>query len=108
MKDPATELKSAAQLYWLYSFCIALPFIIVIGVSAKTPDSVGIVLFSCVLLYILLLVFAGFLLFKRKKTGLFLGWMLIPLILIAFPIGTIFGIFIITKIVKADVRALLE
>lgn len=107
MKEPAAELKSAAQLYWLYSFSLALPMVIVIALSGKPSDSVAVTLLSCVAFYIFLLVLAGFLLFKRKKMGLFLGWILIPLILLAFPIGTAFGVFIITKIVKPDVRALL-
>jgi hypothetical protein len=107
MKDPATELKSLAQLYWLYSFCLALPMAIVLALSGKSTDSVRVAIFACFGVYILLLVIAGFLFFKRKKVALILGWILIPLVLLAFPIGTVFGIIIITKIVKSDVRALL-
>src|ERR1700722_1062556 len=106
-KDPNTELKSAAQLYWLYAFCLALPMAIVLALSQKKPDSVAITIFSCFGIYLLLLIIAGILLFKKKKYGLYLGWILTPLILLSFPIGTVFGIFIITKIVKKEVRALL-
>ena len=81
--------------------------LIVIALSHKAPDMVGIMILSIFAVLILLFVLAGFLLFKRKRAGLYLGWILMPLILLAFPIGTGFGIFIITKIVKADVRALL-
>jgi hypothetical protein len=106
MKEPATELKSAAQLYWLYSFSIALPMVIVIALSGKPSDPVSVTICSCFTFYILLLVLAGYLLFKRRKAGLFLGWILMPLILLAFPIGTALGVFIITKITRPDVRAL--
>ena len=107
-KDPATELKSAAQLYWLYSFVLGLPLVGVIVLAGKKPDTTGIAIFSCLGVYFALLVLAGVLLFIRKKAGLYLGWILMPLILLSFPIGTAVGAFIITKIIKPDVRALLK
>lgn len=106
-KTPETELKSAAQLYWLYSFFLALPLGIVVALAESKPDKVGIVIFSCLGVYLLLLVLAGALLYKKRKAGLFLGWALIPLILLSVPIGTAVGIFIITKITKTEVKALL-
>lgn len=107
VKDPENELKSASQLYWLYAFFLGLPLGIVIALSESKPDKVGIAIFSCIGVYLLLLVFAGGLLFKRKKVGLYLGWILMPLILLSFPIGTAVGVFIIMKITKPDVKALL-
>lgn len=80
--------------------------VIALSFSEFTATGIGFTLFFA--LYILLLIVAGLLLVKRKKTGLLLGWVLMPLILIAFPIGTIIGIFIITKITKTDVKALLK
>lgn len=106
-KTSETELKSAAQLYWLYAFFLALPLGIVVALSESKPDRVGLILFSCLGIYLLLLVFAGVLLFKKKKAGLYLGWVLVPFILLSIPIGTIVGVFIITKITKPEVKALL-
>jgi uncharacterized protein YneF (UPF0154 family) len=43
----------------------------------------------------------------KIRLGLYLGWLLMPLILVGFPIGTAIGAFIISKLLKADVKALL-
>jgi hypothetical protein len=106
-KDPAIELKSAAQLYWLYAFFLAVPLGIVVATLEQKPDSLGITLMAGVGVYLALLTLAGFLLFKKKKAGLYFGWSVLPLILLSIPIGTAMGIFIISKITKPDVKALL-
>ena len=106
-KTSETELKSAAQLYWLYAFFLALPLAIVVALSESKPDKVGFVIFSCLGVYLVLLVLAGVMLFRKKKTGLYLGWVLMPFILLSFPIGTIVGVLIIIKVTKPEVKTLL-
>ena len=107
-KDPVTELKSAAQLYWIYSFFLGFPLTIVVVLSHQEPNATGFAFLLFFAVLIMLLVLAGGLLFKRKKLGLYLGWLLMPFILIAFPIGTALGFFIISKLVKTEVKALLK
>ena len=107
-KDPANELKSASQVFWLYAFFIGLSLGIVATFSESKPDNVGMAILSCLVVYLLLLVFAGILLFKRKKAGLYLGWTLIPFMLLSFPVGTAVGVFVIIKITNPGVKALLS
>lgn len=106
-KAPETELKSAAQLFWLYSFFLALPIGIVVALSETKPDQLGVVLLCGSVLFLSLLITSGVLLFLKKRAGLYLGWVLVPFILLSFPIGTAVGVFIIMKITKPDVKALL-
>lgn len=106
-KDPSTELKSAAQLYLLYAFTIGLPWGIVIGMSDRKPDNLGVAIASCVGAYIFLVALTGTLLLMRKRVGLYRGWVIMPLILISVPIGTLIGAFIILKMNNPKVKALL-
>jgi uncharacterized membrane protein len=106
-RNPETELKSAAQLYWIYAFFMALPITIIIAISNTKPTASGRE-FECIFAaFIMLLVLNGVLLFMKIRLGLYLGWLLMPLILVGFPIGTAIGAFIISKLLKADVKALL-
>ncbi len=107
-KGPETELKSAAQLFWLYAFLLALSLGIVVALAESDFDRVGVVIFCGLGVYLLLLVLAGFLLFRRRKAGSYLGWALLPVILLSVPIGTIVGVVIITKITNPEVKALLS
>ena len=106
-RDPMTELNSAAQLYWIFSFLLGLPFAIAIALSNAKFSASGLEFCFVFVSFIMLMVLAGILLFMRIRFGLYLSWILLPLILIAFPIGTAFGVFIISKLVKPDVRKLL-
>lgn len=106
-KTPETELKSAAQLFWLYAFFLALPLGIVVALSETKPDQLGVVLLCGAALFLSLLVTSGVMLFLKKKAGLYLGWVLVPFILLSFPVGTAVGVFIIMKLTKPDVKALL-
>jgi hypothetical protein len=71
------------------------------------PDKWIWVIFTCLWGYPVLLFVAGILLLERKKAGLYLSWVLMPLILLSIPIGTLIGIFIINKITKPEIKALL-
>jgi hypothetical protein len=86
---------------------MALPITIIIAISNTKPTASGRE-FECIFAaFIMLLVLNGVLLFMKIRLGLYLGWLLMPLILVGFPIGTAIGAFIISKLLKADVKALL-
>ena len=107
--DPGTDIKSVAQVLWLYAFFLALPLAIVIAIgSGRKPDAVAIAGLAIFCLLLGFFVLAGVLLMKRKKTGLILTWVLMPFMLLAIPIGTIAGVIILAKLGKPGVRALLK
>lgn len=107
-KSASTELKNAAQLYWLYAFFLAVPLGIVLAVSESKPDSFAVTFVLCFAVYLTLLAIAGGLLYAKRKAGLYLGWGLMPLILLSFPIGTAVGVFIISKLRLPGVKSLLR
>lgn len=102
------DLKNAAQVMFLYAFFLALPAAIVVAMSTRMPDKYGIIMMLLVGLCVGFLVAAGVLLMKRRKAGLILTWVAMPLMLLAFPIGTFAGAYVLAKLGKQGVRGLLK
>jgi hypothetical protein len=108
-KDPEKELLSAAQICWLYALLPAIPiaFILTVG-DFRRLDPIGAKIISALAVYSVLLVLSGTLLYKRNKAGFYLGILLMVIMVIQIPIGTVAGFLLGSKLNNPDVKALLK
>lgn len=108
-KDPAKELLSAAQICWLYALLPAIPVIFIVAVGDfHRLDPIGTAIVYGAIVYSVLLLMSGTLLYRGKKAGRYVGLVLMVVMLIQIPIGTIAGLLLASNSIDPDVKALLK
>jgi hypothetical protein len=108
-KDPAKELLSAAQICWLYALLPGIPIAIIFAFGDfNRLGSTGTRIVYCALAYSVLLLLSGTLLYNRSRVGYYLSAVLMVIMVIQIPIGTIAGLLLASKLNNPHVKALLK
>ena len=106
MSAPA-NLKSAANCLIAVGFLYLLIISFVVFLSAKPPDTIGMIFVGGVCTLGLLLWLSAFLLYRCNKIGKWIWWACCPIVLLQFPIGTALGAFVFVYLSKPDSKAAL-
>ena len=100
----ALALKNAGQALLVYAFFLGLPVSIMMAIAHGEIDRLGWTILAVISLLIVLLIVAGLLILNRYRGGITLWWIVSPLVLLSFPIGTAVGAYVITCILKPEAR----
>ena len=104
----ALALKNAGQVLLVYAFFVTLAVGVGLALSGGETDGLGKAIAGALCALIFLLVLAGTLILKRRRAGVILWWILSPMILLSFPVGTATGVYVIVSLAKPESKQALK
>jgi hypothetical protein len=104
----SSPLHSGANFIFVVAFLYTLVLLFLAFFGGFAADSLSYLYGTIFVLYTLGLWISGILLYKRKRVGLILWYPLSVLVILNFPLGTIFGLLAYNNLLKKEVRELLQ
>lgn len=101
---PPDDLRSAAYVIlavaFFYSLGLGIPLFVALNdpISGHPIDTFGRVAAACLGTFSALLWASSILLLLRRRAGVYLWWICSPVVVLAFPLGTMAGIYIIRRL----------